>query len=294
MWCRARGERVRKVGQRTHPKEPWARCNPDGQVLTPTRLMEVKAPRSQVYRKLLDHGARERTICQVQWGLHVTGWDGAVYVAGNLESSPMMYSFEQGRYEDLIILMAARIRVFYHEHIVPRVPPDSEEWAVLGEGVRERAGDFPVTGREIQVASDSEALAWARQYAEAREVKKEAEAMMKEVKPDLASFALASVGHERVRLGAYELRVQDRKGREGFDADLLRDHRPIDRDAFVRWCIETGVQMDLTLTDDETGQRVTRRCTPDDMANVMALDVDQFVRRGEPSEAFTLRVVGED
>jgi len=234
------GRVVRRQGMRRHRDEPWAIVNPDGQVLATateeTAGMEIKAPRQRTYNQILEGGYRQKTMLQMQWGMHVTGYAKWYYMAGNLESTPPFILFTVEREEGLIAQIADVMRDFWLLHVEPRIPPDNEWFDFLGEDILEATNSLQID-QDILVDADFELEALG--YAEARRNEKDGKVAKTEHRDVLAAHLNAS-GKKEIIAGRWKVSRVDVSDKEKFDADQLAQHRPLDRDAFVRWARELG------------------------------------------------------
>jgi len=281
LWAKAKGERIRRCPSRAHPDEPWARANIDRQILAtahaPTRLLEVKSPSKWMYDKLLAEGSRAGTVCQVQWGCYVTGYASGVYVAGNTDTSPMMFSFEQPRDDEFIALLAVRMKAFWHEHVEARVPPHPAEWMLLGA---ELTDALPLAeGTEpLPQISEARLVAEVERYMINRDLKKDAGVEMADAREILEAYIRHAVGEAKAQVGGYVVGFEQRRTPRKLDEDTLRSHRPIDRDAFVRWLRDEVAPIPSLIVGDN-----------DELANRLSLDLDRFVTGGEPSSSWVVR-----
>lgn len=232
---RQTGRIVRRHGIRRHREQPWAIVNADGQVLATetedTGGLEIKAPRRETYAKILEGGYRVATLLQMQWGLHVTGYDHWYYMAGNLESSPPFILFKVHREPDLLADAAEVVEEFWTENVEPRILPDNEHFNLLGAEIFGIARELNV---DKQILSDADFELAALGYAEARRNKKDATELQLEYRNELIDH-LGALRTAEIISGRWKIGTATVQDKETFDLPTLRQHRPIDRDAFVRW-----------------------------------------------------------
>lgn len=127
------GRKVRRLKQRTHPDFPFFGVNVDRQILrsngSPTGAMEIKAPATAGFQRLLDEGAQVQHTVQLMWAIFVLGYTWGEYLAINLEhnNGPVVH-FPIDRNEALCENMKDAGEQFWHNHVEPRVPPTTENW----------------------------------------------------------------------------------------------------------------------------------------------------------------------
>ncbi len=262
VFRQATGRIVRRHGMRRHREEPWAIVNADGQVLAqeeaPTAGLEIKAPRQMMMSKILDGGYRIKTALQMQWGMHVTGYDEWFYLCGNLESSPPFVLFTVERDGPMITELAAIVQEFWRGHVEPRIAPENEAFEILGAEIMDAAQDLEPE-RYLLSSADFELEALA--YAEAR-------ALEKEAKKDKAEAAaaiklhLGALGLKEGRTRRWKTLLSDVADTRKLDVEALVRHGALDRDAFVRWAREVLPH----LTHAEIDEEAVR----------LALEVSQF------------------
>lgn len=286
----------RERGQMFHPEYPGAMCSPDVTIfedqsrpaeLRDTGTGEVKAPRSWVYGELATHGTRESILFQIQGAIAVRrkSWGSLGYFNLEHNEGPLI-PVDIPAQPDIGVFLLEMMAKFWTEHVVPRVPPKNEEWAKLIEKAPRLK---PIKRDEVlRVIGDRDedkpAVAWFRSHVQAKSAIKESEAIIEEVKgaldkwlvetfgPSVCKFEIPTVGKiTRVRA----------KGQKYLDKGALHAHKPIDRDAFVRWYqkLAKGIADGRVATDPKNA---------DAIADALSLDLDAFKRDGDPYEYLLL------
>lgn len=272
---KATGRGVRRAGQRQHPDKPWARAEPDRIIFADasrsagfqgTGVLEVKAPFSYIYREILEDGIRSATTCQLFHQMFVMGYSWGSFSAGNLESDPPMVAFDVQRDDPFIELLEEFIERFWFEHVVAMVPPDPDEWDVLGSALLRDVQDIRI---EHVLLSDEELREHAEKYLEAHALLKDAEKMKAEHREPLESHmkALATQKVTETWADPYKVSLSPSKPSESLDVDRLMAHRPLNFDAFVRRFSDTlGVegarQVAAELMIDLDDFKVTKERSP--------------------------------
>ena len=272
---RQTGRIVRRHGIRRHRGQPWAIVNADGQVLATeteeTGGLEIKAPRRETYARILEGGYRVATLLQMQWGIHVTGYDHWYYMAGNLESSPPFVLFKVHREPDLLANAAEVVEEFWTENVEPRILPDNEHFNLLGAEILGIARELNV---DKQILSDADFELAALGYAEARRNKKDATELQLEYRNELIDH-LGALRTPEIISGRWKVGSAAVQDKETFDLLTLRHHRPIDRDAFVRWARQWALAFNTPTTEE--------------LAVELELDLDSFVTRNPQAPRINVR-----
>lgn len=274
----------REKGQVFHPDYPGAMASPDGtifdgahalddegQEMPGTGYLELKAPGLHVFGNLVDHGTRDSIIYQLQYGVAVRRKAWGSFGFFNLEHSrgplipvDVIASPEIGEF------CLSIVAEFWTEHVEPRIPPDPEKWALL----LEEAPPVLETSGEVVTVEDPEAAGLLRLMVDAAETEKEAAAAKKEAQAALDEWMQDHVpDSDRIQVPNVGKATRIRAaGREALDLDALRDHKPLDRDAFVR-AVERG---EIRFRGAPKGD------TAEDWADFLALDLDRFMKEGRP------------
>ena len=273
------GRRERR--QFFHPEYPGAMTSADGTQFgnSPnlpafaqgTGGLEIKAPRAKVVQELIDHGTRESIILQGQHSVAVRRQEWGTLAFCTLEHSdgpivPVDIPADK-QLGTFLLEVSAR---FWIECVVPRVPPAPAEWAQLLEKappireaggkvvVLDPGGDRPLTELIrifILLTKQRKAIEEQRDRASL-----ELDDALREAYPLADKFQAPGVGKiARV--------VQQRST---LQAALLKQAKPIDRDAFVRW---------MRILNESQG--LPPECDCERIADELALDVDRFMKQGE-------------
>lgn len=270
----------RETGQVFHPQYPGAMASPDGtifdgaralddedEIMPGTGYLELKAPGLHVFGNLVDQGTRDSIIYQLQYGVAVRRKEWGSFGFFNLEHSrgplipvDVIASPEIGQF------CLEIVAEFWTEHVEPRIPPDPETWALL----LEKAPPALETSGQVVTVEDEEAATILRLLVDASETEREAKATKKEAQSALDDWMQENVpDSDRIQVPNVGKATRIRAaGRETLDLDALRDHRPMDRDAFVRFC------------RDEAGGFTEEEI--EDAADRAALDLDRFMKEGSP------------
>jgi putative phage-type endonuclease len=138
LYSEETGRKLRRVKQRTHPDYPWAVVNVDRQILRSngngTGAMEIKAPATGGFQRILDEGAQVQHTVQLMWAIFVLGYEWGEFVAINLEhgNGPVIH-FPLDRNEALCENMLHASTEFWHNHVEARVPPTPDNWPYFQE-----------------------------------------------------------------------------------------------------------------------------------------------------------------
>lgn len=291
------GRRGRRWPGYSDSDRPWAvahidweafsdpSTNPDG--AEGTGVVEIKCPHLGRFGRVAEAGLQDHEVLQVQWYLAITGREWGGFGLYNPYSSVSYHSLtpDVTRDSELGLYLLDRMEAFWRGHVEPRIPPDPEEWAA-----DDTQPDIPDYSGEYATVEEIEAIRKARELNEAIELKKRGESLYKDRKAALEEWVEAYArehGTDRIRIpGVGKYLIIRSGGRERLSEDQLRDHRPIDRDAFVRWAME---QEDFWANyDGRRGMLV------EELADRLALDIGRFVRQGEPSSYLRAYPVQED
>lgn len=280
LYCEESGRDVRRMGQRVHPEYDWARVNVDRQILSPddgdTGALEIKSPGREAFQNLIEAGLPERYLVQVQWEMFVPDYGWASFAAGNLEHSggPLIY-FDIERNDLLIEQLLARVEQFWTEHVVPRRPPEPEEWVDDPPEVPDTSGDRVVVEDE---AIQAEIARLMDAYEARKRAKEEYEAQKERVQE-----ILDEAGIQKLQVpGVGKVNYTHREGRTRFKDDLLRKYGALDPDAVERFLREESLLVNPALDDDPDAldrllEELTERCQ---------LDLSLFEKQSNPYRYF--------
>jgi putative phage-type endonuclease len=266
------GRKLRKVKQRTHPDYDWAVVNVDRQILRSngrgTGAMEIKAPATGGFQRILEEGAQIQHTVQLMWAMFVLGYEWGEFVAINLEhgNGPVIH-FELERNEPLIENMLDASATFWHEHVEPRVPPVPGNWPYFQAPLEVPAlgqGDAHI----IKVGDDDDAYAAYLDALEAHAWRKQAEEHYESAKLHMLELA----GERRIKVVGDEgsVSVFWNAGRTTFDSTRLGACGPIDPDKLWAWLKENGLgvgslkhlELDLTPFHNVSDAHQVVRVTP--------------------------------
>lgn len=280
MWSGATGRKIRRLQSVRKKDAPWALVNVDRQVTAanghPTALLEVKSPRTWVYSGIIEGGYRDRTALQIQHGLYVTGYEEGFYVAGNLESTPPLVTFSIARDAELITRLAQLEERFWKEHVEAHVPPDNDEWNVLGQEVSTLLPKLHVDHVALR---DTEFEWTAESYAAHRRIASTAVKQKDMDRDALVEHMAATDLDERIS-GRWKVTYKKPKDRVSFDRDELARHRPIDRDLFTRWLSDAMGG----ISKEQYSQEVC-----DQLCDQLRIDLSRFTTTKEQSPRLTVR-----
>ncbi len=224
--------RMRRAPLARHPEERWAVVHADRTILKcdeypDTPPAEIKAPRGIIHRRAIGEGLRKGYVMQAQMTMFVKRKKRLVFLIGNFEEEPPVYAFEV----PFSAISAARItklgRQFWHDHVLPRVAPNPDEWLDSFSDLEIPAGKTTTITRE-----DNPALAVAIQRY--RRIKRLEKRLKEQKIPELRRALETMMDMEsepRVYVpGIGKAYLSQRKGRLTFDSKRLEVHRPLDRD----------------------------------------------------------------
>jgi hypothetical protein len=289
-YFRTTGRRGRRVkAPATHPDYPGTSCSRDAIIFADekrevwkrgTAPLEVKNPRSGGFHRLFEQGTSPAIVLQLQYQSAVTRSTWGSFAFCNLEHSagpiiPVDIEADPVVGEWLLV----NVSRFWVEHVVPRIPPDPAEWAqLLDKAPPVRTAPTSSKLITLDPVGHADAVELAARLFELGALFKSAEEAKEEIQQRLDGWL-------RERFPAYSKFEIDQlgkitriasKGRVTFDADALREHRPIDRDAFVRFLRE--------FHEDDVDGRTFDDASIEELADSLALDVGRFNRQGAPYE----------
>lgn len=273
----------REYRQFTHPDYPGASTSADGTIYADspnlpewaegTGGLELKAPRSSVVYDMMQYGVRDSILYQLQHSLAVRrlSWGSYgffsrehPYIPIDIQADPVVGTF--------LLEVSAR---FWAECVVPRVPPDPEKWAALldkaptvTEGAK--AGELVTLDPEL----DAEAITFARNYAEASAALKQVEEIKKGASKALAEWLAGRFPNDgKFEAPGFGKITRVTTNGSSFNREALAGHRPIDRDALVRF-----------LRDGNWGYSAAE---VEALADSLALDLARF---DKPYQSSYLRI----
>jgi hypothetical protein len=239
-----------------------------------TGIIEAKSPRAQGFAKLITEGVHVRYSVQTQFNCAVTGrpWGAMAFFCDHHDAGPVL-PLEVDADPELGRMMLERAEEFMLHHVAARIPPDPNEWSLVDvEGVTERlvgrSGEYVVVDDPAFVDDIAMPLIRAqRLQKEAREHYNELRAEAKEhIEDHYDSDAILLPSGDK-------LRIIRKEGLAYLDQDRLRDHQPLDRDAFVRWLREQRNAALVEWTDEEMER----------IASDLTLDFTRFEKQGRDS-----------
>ena len=264
-----------------HPDFPACIVTPDAETFRDAEreegfrgpgVVEVKSPVSSIFRRVYEEGLRDSEIVQLQFNCAVARreWGTLVYYTLEEKSGPLIHVdlVADPRLGAFLLEAAQR---FWDEHVVPRIPPDPDEWQLMA------ATDAPklveVTG-ETELLDDGELfdrklLSMLDLHDTAKDAEERRKAIGKEVLDRLVELGLKKARVPKVA----RLTVVTKKGRVSFNKERLRNAMPLDRDKVERWLREHGPSESVPMTAYDVG-RMLFDCT---------LDLEQFEKVGAPT-----------
>lgn len=214
LYCMRNHMTMRRVGTRQHPELPFLHANADRQVLSNgsdwlTHLAEIKVPRPQTFRRIVEHGVDAGYIIQGQVQLSCFP-ERYPYVRFVLLEPVTMdtYGVVLERRPDLIAGLEDACRRFWRDHVEPRIRPTNFEVELP---------ELPELGGEVEVWDDEETVTFSEAWGKLhliKQVAKQADELRKlaserlckrmgAVKkiqvPDIGTFSHVVVGN-RVKL----------------------------------------------------------------------------------------------
>jgi predicted phage-related endonuclease len=272
-----KGRNVKKpIG---HPDYPAFKCHLDFEIFAddnrPAELRgpgigETKCPRAFVMRKIADHGMRRSELLQGLTYAAVSrrSWAGFNYFSWEYDGGPTLPIDVPANTRLGKFLLETGQR-FWDDHVAKRVPPDPDEWNLLGKDVAADVDEHAVrqsTGKLVPI-DDEEFASVADQMMELGDLKKQAEAGYKAAGEDLQRWIEENVDSDRIIVpGVGKVTVVRSEGRSSFSVSAIEGHRPIDRDKLYKWLLETGTPTDKV----------------EELLAGLELDIGQYRRQGEP------------
>lgn len=250
-----------------------------------TGVAEVKAPRVAGFRRLLDRGVPSRYTVQAQFNAAVCerAWCALIFYNDQVSEGPIRWA-EVPADEELGRKMLERAELFMQHHVRNRVPPDPERWDLSPPEDREpvmldRETDYREVDDPGFLGPIAEPLVSVeRAYQEARERRKQ-------LKADARRWLEEHEETDAARLpDGSKLRIVRREGQRRLKTDKLREHRPLDRDAFLRALDEGALVLDdpavlgLAGVEDDDWESMAQA-----VASELELDFARFERESDPS-----------
>lgn len=123
IYAEETGRRVERVPEIVRGPEPWMLASLDGISHAPARVLEIKtaSPFVRGWGESGGDGLPDHYAAQVLWYLAVTGLPAAEVAV--LIGSDDFRVYPVARDEELIDHMVARVREFWHRHVLAGVPP---------------------------------------------------------------------------------------------------------------------------------------------------------------------------
>jgi hypothetical protein len=267
LYERDTGRRLRRMGQRRHPKLEWAAVHADRQILAGngrgTGLLELKCPRAGTVRRIKEEGLFPSYMLQTQWGMMVCGYEWGSIGVMNLETEPPLLhvdvEFGPAMSKDVVALM----RQFWHDHVLTLVAPDPVQWGSWGREV-----EVPPTDSALQWVDDPEAMATITAYANAKAVSKDATALLDEGAEALREL-MAGRGWDAINSAAGKVYHRWQDGKRSLPRERL----------------EAARVLDYALVVDALTERLGAAVLDTDPEAVLAgceLDLSSLERVGEP------------
>lgn len=144
-----------------HPSEPWAGCTPDRQIVGQDVGVEIKNVGIRVISHWANNAPPDYVAAQCQYQMWITGWK-RVDIAALLGGRDFVIHTVE-RDEETIGMLADIGRRFWHEHVVPRVPPPVDGSNTYREFLIRK---FPACRGKLE-QGDAIAEKWARAYLDA-------------------------------------------------------------------------------------------------------------------------------
>lgn len=237
------GRTIRERDQKRHPTYPFMIGNVDREIIEGINvdspgILEIKCPGLQVMAKVKAHGLEDYMMVQLMHYLAIYGYNWGSFALFNAERWELIH-FDLQADQDFISILMEKESVFWHDHVVPRIPPitdndsksvaipqtegemtfvDSEEWQSAAQELQE-ATSLKKTATELEKVAketvkelmhreeihaaevDGFARFYYKQYPGRTSWKKTAENLAKEAGLDVETFK--SVGESYTRFNSY-------------------------------------------------------------------------------------------
>jgi putative phage-type endonuclease len=253
-----------------HSQYEWAMVHPDGVLPNDNGALELKAPRARGYRNLQDYGARDSYIFQGMWACFVMRLEFCGFGFINMESDPMMTTFDVEVDDQLEDRALERADLFWHEHVTQRIPPKLEDWIrpddlVLPHTIEKEDGQHVFVQQGDPLVEE----AGARIYdvAQFRQMRQQATGYEEDAKTALRTFMQDNNLETATVEGAGKVHCRDREGRITLKEPLLAQSTPLDYDRTAALLLG-DVAMHLSREELEP------------LLNNCVVDLDAYKKRG--------------
>jgi putative phage-type endonuclease len=232
LYAEATGRDVASVGVKEHPSKPWARVNIDREIRAPDLplgVLEIKAPGTRAMQHVIEFGAREQHIVQLQWGMFVTGCSWGSFAEINLEheAGPLQH-FDQEPNPLLIEQLEEVGETFWNDYVLERKPPHPTEWG-------RTPIEVPPHDAERVVFADMDVLLLVQNAMNMLALKKECEDEYDEHRRFLQDW----MDHKRVTKiqvpGQGKVNYGWRDGKVTFDHKRLAEYGALDPDKVEKY-----------------------------------------------------------
>lgn len=215
-WSGLTGKRVRRRnGIVRKPDEPWMFASLDRVVVREDALLEVKTTSAYTADRWADGAIPPEYFAQVQHYLYVTGFSTA-YIAA-LVGGQRLERRTVGRDEEWMASAVAACRTFWHDHVVPRIPPDFADFTPTPEALALRFRPEDADPEEIALTGEAER--WLAVYAEAKAA---AAAAAETVEAAECEIKALLGDHEAGRAGRYRVTWKWSKPARSVDTAALK------------------------------------------------------------------------
>lgn len=289
LYAQETGRKVRRQPMRRHPEHPFLIANIDRQILAgsgegdhfapTTASLEIKCPGLRVFWQIKREGLRDYMVLQQQHYATVWGYRwGAFGVLNTEEMSLLHFDIEADEaVQQRIIEVAGN---FWHDHVLAGVPP-KEDAAVPDV-------DLPEVSGEVVTREDADWAAAARDLADAKEVKAEAEALYDAAKARLIDLA---GGLGTFEGGGVRVYYRQKPGRTTFDRKALAKAGPLDRmklDDYRAGLVDEIAETLVTEYDEteKNARMIAWRVLGGFDLDAFALDLGAFDKAGAPYTEF--------
>lgn len=273
-------QRIGDWGLKVHRDHDWVRAHLDGRQTSTgnhdfetTGALEVKAPTTHGFDRIVEAGIEPYRIMQLQWELHASGYDWGSFAVGNLEDDrgPML-KWDMEPHERLIQQMHERAERFFFECVKPREKP-GDEWF---EKTRVEMPD--VEGGERVEVEDPEMVRATFLLMKAYIVRNQARDLYSERKKAYKAL-LEDRDLTAINTPFGKVNYKWRSGRTSFDEEKLEKARPLDPDMVSRWLLEAEGLSDVGAVDGISE-------LSDLLVEVGEMDLDRFRSQGDDYQQF--------
>lgn len=266
-----------REGWAEHPEFPAFIVHPDAVARDPDgslRVVEIKAPSREVFGRVYEQGLRKSEAVQLQTYAAVLRLSRGGFAFGSTEheAGPIL-PFDLDLQEELGSFILEIGQRFMDEHVVPRIPPEPEDWKLIPDPELEvlvRPGELETVDPE----QEKELAEISRLTLELKRVKKETEDLYKQRRAEIQALVEDRFESDKVLLpGVARISIVRSEGRASFSRRALEGHKPIDRDKLHRMIREEGVDRLRDATDTQELDAILEE---------LELDLDRFERSGSP------------